>query len=388
MSEVATSNVVEPEPVGGTAGAASQQEEQTGADSSSANQPASAANSSSISAANATDKDVAQTQTKDTPNTTADNTNNTSTSNNNQDQANNQDNNDTNNTSSRSNGTEQASKPAKKIIATNVLGTVKWFNVKNGYGFISRNDKENEDVFVHQSAIVRNNPSKMVRSVGDGEAVQFDIVEGEKGHEAANVTGPSGIPVQGSEYAAEKTYRMRRRGEYYPRQRRYRRNSRQRNIDGQSADSVPFNNLNGAQQDAGEGPEGSGLDGAQDDTGSKSGGTRGGDDENKQRRRNYRRTYGRGYYRRERRGNRQNNYDNGQQDGGDVSEDVSGQVGGPDDGNKSGNEGASGGEEGTQRRRPYYRRGTQGRGFYRRDRRGNNNGRQQPQEAPQPPQEQ
>jgi CspA family cold shock protein len=60
-------------------------------------------------------------------------------------------------------------------------GTVKWFNDAKGYGFISR--QNGEDVFVHYSAITSNG----FKSLQEGQAVQFTVVKGPKGWQAADV---------------------------------------------------------------------------------------------------------------------------------------------------------------------------------------------------------
>ncbi|XP_067133571.1 Y-box factor homolog [Centruroides vittatus] len=96
----------------------------------------------------------------------------------------------------------------------NLARLTQGFNVKNGYGFINKNDTK-EDIFVHQTATTKNNPCKDVISVGGREIVEFDVVIEEKGNEAANVTRPNGSHVIGSPYAAERLHNF--RGCYYPR---------------------------------------------------------------------------------------------------------------------------------------------------------------------------
>uniref|UniRef100_A0A8C3XXS0 CSD domain-containing protein n=1 Tax=Catharus ustulatus TaxID=91951 RepID=A0A8C3XXS0_CATUS len=64
-----------------------------------------------------------------------------------------------------------------------------WFNVKDKYRFITQNDTT-ENVFGHQTAVKKNNPKKYLCNVGDGETVEFE-----------RVTGPGGVPMQGSKHA-------------------------------------------------------------------------------------------------------------------------------------------------------------------------------------------
>ncbi len=61
-------------------------------------------------------------------------------------------------------------------------GTVKWFNDKKGYGFITPEDGE-KDCFVHFSAIM----AEGFKSLKEGQRVEFEIVDGDKGPAAQNV---------------------------------------------------------------------------------------------------------------------------------------------------------------------------------------------------------
>ncbi len=62
-----------------------------------------------------------------------------------------------------------------------MTGKVKWFNAEKGYGFITTDS--NEDIFVHYSQI----QSDGFRTLDEGQEVEFDIVEGDKGPQAENV---------------------------------------------------------------------------------------------------------------------------------------------------------------------------------------------------------
>ena len=62
-----------------------------------------------------------------------------------------------------------------------MTGTVKWFDPKKGYGFITKED--GEDIFVHWTALQMDG----FKTLQEGQKVEFDVVDGRKGPQAANV---------------------------------------------------------------------------------------------------------------------------------------------------------------------------------------------------------
>jgi len=70
----------------------------------------------------------------------------------------------------------------EEMVMARINGTVKWFNDAKGYGFIAR--EGGPDVFVHFSAIQMGG----FRSLVEGDKVEFEIVQGQKGPQAAEVT--------------------------------------------------------------------------------------------------------------------------------------------------------------------------------------------------------
>jgi len=67
-------------------------------------------------------------------------------------------------------------------MSERIVGTVKWFNGSKGYGFIAR--ENGPDVFVHYSAIQADG----FRNLDEGQKVEFEVEQGNKGPQAANVT--------------------------------------------------------------------------------------------------------------------------------------------------------------------------------------------------------
>ena len=80
---------------------------------------------------------------------------------------------------------------SKGWVRAMAIGTVKWFNAAKGYGFIEKED--GGDLFVHFSAIQTSG----FKTLGQGQKVQFDVVPGSKGEQAANVmkVGDDGVAI-------------------------------------------------------------------------------------------------------------------------------------------------------------------------------------------------
>jgi len=118
----------------------------------------------------------------------------------------------------------------KQVVKRGVTGKVKWFNVARGYGFIERDDNE-QDVFLHQSAVVRRGRKpRFSLYLKGGEAVEFDVVEGLKGLEAAAVSTPGGMELATFKpRSSHRSHEIRNNKKHY--RRPYRNNRKNNNKD-------------------------------------------------------------------------------------------------------------------------------------------------------------
>ncbi|TKR82773.1 hypothetical protein L596_016452 [Steinernema carpocapsae] len=98
----------------------------------------------------------------------------------------------------------------EEILERGVTGKVKWYSMRRRYGFIQRDDGA-KDIFVHQTAISKSRMMKVyLRTLRNGESIEFDVVKGNKGSQAASVTGPNGTDVRGSPHFMFQFYSFRK----------------------------------------------------------------------------------------------------------------------------------------------------------------------------------
>ena len=81
-------------------------------------------------------------------------------------------------------------------MLSNLKGTVKWFNSRKGYGFIS--SEEGSDVFVHYTALAGDDSE--YKTLNENDKVEFEVVEGQKGPQASNVVVTEKAPQQFGSY--------------------------------------------------------------------------------------------------------------------------------------------------------------------------------------------
>jgi CspA family cold shock protein len=82
------------------------------------------------------------------------------------------------------------------LVLKLVKGTVKWFNSRKGYGFIS--SEEGNDVFVHFSALAGSDDE--YKTLNENDEVEFEVTEGQKGPQASNVVVTKKAPQQFGSY--------------------------------------------------------------------------------------------------------------------------------------------------------------------------------------------